>query len=152
MRPDVKNPLAKYTGKTLAHKAGAALDPTSALREITDTFFDYLKIQQQEQTRRKQIDAEERKAIALIDSQREIICQTLDRSFDERAKIFEWLLQRLDQALTMGDTAAMAMLTTTLTQIATVNPLDHIFDTANNLGDPNNIITLGTPPPSNGSP
>ncbi|WP_025771082.1 hypothetical protein [Thioalkalivibrio sp. HK1] len=134
---DLKNKrfFAKYTGKALAQKAGAALDPTAPIREITEKFFDYLDTRERERTRREEIRFEERKAIARIQSERDIIIEALDRSFEERAKIFDGLLVFLDEALSKDNNEAVTKLTDALTEIVKDNPFANIKDLRSHIED-----------------
>ncbi|MBF2758926.1 MAG: hypothetical protein ISN28_01450 [Ectothiorhodospiraceae bacterium AqS1] len=125
--------FAKRSGKALAQKAGAALDPTVIVREITEKFFDYLDTREHERTRREEIRSEERKAIARIQSERDIIIEALDRSFEERAKIFDRLLMFFDEALSKNNNEAVSEITVALTELAKKNPFADIGDLKNHI-------------------
>lgn len=127
--------FAKYTGKALARKAGAVLDPTVPIREITEKFFDYLDTRERERTRREEIRSEERKAIARIQIERDIIIEALDRSFEERAEIFDRLLMFLDEALSKDNNEAVTKITDVLTELVKDNPFANIENLRSHIKD-----------------
>jgi hypothetical protein len=143
MKPTAQRALAKQTGKALARKATATIDLTAAVGEIVGATQDYLQTREQERTRRVAIAAAERVAIARIESQRALICQALDRAFDERAVVFGGLLENLDTALAQGDTAAVAAVTATMTRLAAENPFVHLGPTlVAQAADPDHVFEL----------
>jgi hypothetical protein len=52
---------------------------------MVTAYTDYLKIAEQEQTKRREIEAWEKETINRINAQRELLMAYLDRSFDELA-------------------------------------------------------------------
>jgi hypothetical protein len=143
MKTPAKHAVAKRTGTALAGKAAATLDLTVAIREITGAVHDYMVTRDRERTRRVAIAAAERTAIARIESQRALICQALDRAFDERSVVFDGLLRNLDTALAQGDTGSVAALTGAMTRLAAENPFVHLGATlAAQAADPDHVFEL----------
>lgn len=143
MKPAAQNALTKQAGTALARKAAATIDLTASIREITGAAHEYLVTREQQRTRRAAIAAAERTAIARIESQRALICQALDRSFDERAVLFTGLLRNLDQAMAQGETASVAALTASLTQLAADNPFVQVGEIlAAQAADPDHVFEL----------
>lgn len=126
--PAATTVLTKQTGQALARRGAAVVDLTTAVREVATAARDYGVTRQEQRTRRQAIASAETVALARISSQRALLAQALDRSFDGREMVLAGLLDRLDRALDADDPAQLALLADALTTIIQDDPLDRAIE------------------------
>lgn len=132
----------KVPVEVLAQGAAAFTSPADCLKEIVSAYTQYKTIAQQEQTKRRGIDAWEKTTVAQINAQREILMAYLDRSFDERAENFRALFSVVDQAIASDNNDQLASALHSITEIAKSSPFKDLanltsFQAA--LDDPNHV-------------
>lgn len=98
------------------------IDPSQAIEEMARAYREYQVVRAQELTKRHQIDADEKVALAEIAARRELFMAYLTRSFDERSTNFVSLFDRVDTALERGDVQALALLTNAIVDLAKSSP------------------------------
>ncbi|MDJ0732974.1 MAG: hypothetical protein QNJ47_02640 [Nostocaceae cyanobacterium] len=98
------------------------LNPAECLQKMVSAYTDYLKIAEQEQTKRREIEAWEKETITQINTQRELVIGYLDRSFDERAKTFRTLFAVVDSAMASGNNEQLTQALNSITEIAKSSP------------------------------
>ncbi|RAM48660.1 MAG: hypothetical protein C6Y22_26805 [Hapalosiphonaceae cyanobacterium JJU2] len=116
------------------------VNPAECLQQMVTAYTDYLKIAEQEQTNRREIDAWEKETITRINAQRELLMAYLDRSFDERAENFRALFTVVDSAIASGNNDQLALALNSITQIAKSSPfkdLANLTSVRAALNDPN---------------
>ena len=69
----------------IALRLNEVVNPAECLQQMVSAYTEYMKVAQQEQTKRREIDTWEQTTIAKISAQRNLLMAYLDRSFDERA-------------------------------------------------------------------
>lgn len=119
--------------------------PAQCLSEIVTTCTDYLKIAEEERTKRQEIKAWEKTTIAQINAQRDVLIEYLERSFDERANNFRQLFNVVDQAIDNGDNEQLALALHSITELAKSNPfkdLANLTSVKAALNDPNHEWTF----------
>lgn len=107
---------------------------------LANEYANYRQVVEQEKTRRKEIEAFEKEAIARIEAQKEALITYLNRSFDERDKNFAALFNVVDRALETGNNEQLAMALMSITELANSSPLDRLAkysDFQAKLDDPN---------------
>ncbi len=107
-----------------------AINPAECLQEMVSAYTDYLKIAEQEQTKRRDIQAWEKETITKINAQRELLMAYLDRSFDERAKNFRALFAVVDNAMASGNNEQLALTLNSITEIAKSSPFKELANLA----------------------
>lgn len=113
----------KLTGKAL--KQGVkAINPIECLREIVSARAEYLKISEQEQTKRRKIEEEERVQLSKIEAQTQLMMEYLTLSFDERRDNFAQLFSALDKASEAGDTVTAARVLDAIVQLGKSGPFE----------------------------
>ena len=135
----------KVPVEVLAQGAAAFTSPTDCLKEIISAYTEYKTIAQQEQTKRRGIDAWEKVTIAKIDAQREFLMTYLDRSFDERAENFRAYFAVVDQAIASGNNDQLALALNSMTEVAKSSPFKDLGNLASfqaALDDPNHVWTF----------
>jgi hypothetical protein len=108
--------------KDFINFAGSTSSTTECLNKIVSECTDYLKISEQEKTKRREIDKLERESISRIKAQKDILMKYLDRSFDVRSDNFRSLFCIIDQAILSGNNEQLAMALHTMTEMAKSNP------------------------------
>ncbi len=98
------------------------INPAECLQQMISAYTDYLKIAEQEKTKRREIEAWEKETITKINAQRELVIGYLDRSFDERAKNFLALFAVVDRAMESGNNEQLAHALNSITEIAKSSP------------------------------
>ncbi len=126
-------------------KIWTAFNPTETLQQMVSAYTDYLTIAEQERTKRREIEAWEKEAIAKINAQRDVLMDYLDRSFDERAKNFRNLFDVVDRAIAAGNNEQLALALHSITEIAKSSPFKELANLASvraALDDPNHEWTF----------
>jgi ribonucleotide reductase alpha subunit len=121
------------------------INPIECLQQMVSAYTDYLKIAEQEKTKRREIDAWEKATIAKINVQRELLMAYLDRSFDERAENFRALFAVVDSAIASGNNEQLALTLNSITEIAKASPFKELANLASVRGaldDPNHEWTF----------
>ena len=132
----------KVPVEVLAQGAAAFTSPTDCLKEIVSAYTEYKTIAQQEQTKRRGIEAWEKVTVANINAQRDFLMAYLDRSFDERAENFRALFSVVDQAIASGNNDQLALTLNSLTEVAKSSPFKDLANLASfqaALDDPNHV-------------
>ncbi len=123
----------------------AFTNPLESVREIVTACTDYLKIAQEERTKRQEITAWEKATIADINAQRDVLIEYLELSFDERAKNFRQLFNVVDKAIDNGDNEELALALHSITELAKSSPfkdLANLTSVKAALNDPNHEWTF----------
>jgi hypothetical protein len=102
------------------------VSPTEYLNKIVDGCSEYLKIAEQEKTKRRNIDRWENESLAKIQAQRDLLMEYLDRSFDERSENFRSLFRIVDQAIISGNNEQLAIALNTMTEISKSSPFKEL--------------------------
>jgi hypothetical protein len=114
-------------------KAGfnEVINPNECVQQLVTAYTDYLKIAEQEQTKRREIDAWEKTTLAKINTVREFLIGYLEKSFDERTEIFRSLFEVVDGAMVSGNNEQLALTLNSITEIAKSSPFKDLANLAN---------------------
>ena len=129
----------------IALRLNEVVNPAEFLQQMISAYTEYMKVAQQEQTKRREIDAWEQTTIAKISAQRNLLMAYLDRSFDERAENFRSLFCVVDRALTAGNNEQLALALNSITEIAKSSPFKDLANLASvqaALNDPDHEWTF----------
>lgn len=116
------------------------VNPAQCLSEIVQACSDYMKIAEEEKTKRREIAAWEKTALAEIKAKRDFLMSYLERSFDERQRNFDSLFSIVDQAIAGGDNAQLALALNSITELAKSSPFKDLANLSTvqaALADPN---------------
>ncbi|MEG3850078.1 hypothetical protein QT971_22580 [Microcoleus sp. herbarium19] len=91
-------------------------------RDVVEAYTEYKIVAEQQHTKRRGIEAWEKATIADIQAKRDALIEYLERSFDERAKNFKFLFEKVDEAIAIGDNNQLALAMTSITEIAKSSP------------------------------
>ncbi|BAY76334.1 hypothetical protein NIES25_27830 [Nostoc linckia NIES-25] len=106
------------------------INPAESLQQVVSAYTDYLKVAEEEQTKRRNIDAWEKETITRINAQRDLLMAYLDRSFDERANNFRALFAVVDNAIASGNNEQLALTLNSITEIAKSSPFKELANLA----------------------
>jgi ribonucleotide reductase alpha subunit len=101
-------------------------NPAECLQQMVSAYTDYLKIAEQEKTKRREIDAREKEVIAKINAQRDLLMAYLDRYADERAENFRALFKVVDSAIASNNNEQLALTLNSITEIAKSSPFKEL--------------------------
>lgn len=116
-----------------------ASDVTNALSTLNHEVFETIKFCEVQQTKREKIKAEASVRIAQINAMTASIKNYLDRSFDERSKVFDNYFNVLDAAIEKGDMNLMASTLQSINSLAASSP----FKNLNDLGKVTQCLSQG---------
>ena len=112
-------------GAMFNHSVGS-INPTECFQQMVLAYTEYMQIAEQEQTKRRQIQAYEQVTIAKINAQRDLLMVYLDRSFDERAENFRSLFCVVERAIAAGNNEQLALALNSITEIAKSSPFKEL--------------------------
>lgn len=98
------------------------IDPQRILEELLRAGRDVVVCLEEQETRRREISARERVAMADLADRRELLLRYLGESFDERRQLFERLFQQADRAQEERDGAAFRATLGAITELASSSP------------------------------
>lgn len=105
-----------------------ASDVTSALTSLSHEVMETIKFCEIQQTKREKIKADAGVKIAQVNAMTASIKSYLDRSFDERSKIFDNYFNVLDAAIEKGDMNLMASTLQSINSLAASSPFKDLND------------------------
>ena len=151
--PNKNTPVQVHDGMTdkedqefvdnLSNEIGTALTKAKSrgkfgpaqMVEMTNLFInksaEVAKFCEVQKTKRAQIRAQAEVAIHQIDAIRDVLKDYLERSFDERRKIFDKEFEVVDKCLANGDTQALAVTLNSITALAQSSPFKALADLGN---------------------
>ena len=106
------------------------INPAECLQQIVSAYTEYKIIAEQEQTKRREIEAWEKVTIAKINAQRDLLMAYLSRSFDERAENFRALFGVVDQAIAADNNDQLALALHSITELAKSSPFQELANLA----------------------
>jgi ribonucleotide reductase alpha subunit len=106
------------------------INPAECLQQIVSAYTEYKIIAEQEQTKRREIEACEKVTIAKINAQRDLLMAYLNRSFDERAENFRHLFCVVDRAIAADNNDQLALALHSITELAKSSPFKELANLA----------------------
>lgn len=105
------------------------MDTTSqCIQQILFAYSEYKKVALEEKTKREGIAAWERVTLEKIKSQRKLLLSFIDRSFEERARNFEYLFSLADQAIASQNNKELSLVLEKITELAKTSPFQDLTD------------------------
>jgi hypothetical protein len=123
----------------------AFVGPAKCLNEVVQAWTEYLKVAEQEKTKRRDIEAWEKVTLAEIKAKSDFLVGYLERSFDERAKNFQSLFQIVDQAMLSSDNQQLGLALHAIVELAKSSPFKDLADLSTvkaALDDPDHVWEL----------
>ncbi len=128
------------SARKIAVSLNEIMNPAECLQQIVSAYTEYKIIAEQEQSKRREIEAWEKEAIGKINAQRDLLMAYLNRSFDERAANFRCLFSAVDRAIEVNNNNQLALALDSITELAKSSPFKEIANLASvrsALDDPN---------------
>ncbi len=113
-----------------ANKVVPQLSPAVCFGQLVDAYAEYQRVVQEERTKRREIAAWEKSALATIEQRRDVMMQFLGRAFNERAENFREFFALADQAIATGDNDQLAAVLTSIVELAKTSPFKDLADLA----------------------
>ncbi|MGY1722745.1 hypothetical protein [Blastococcus sp. SYSU DS0533] len=111
-----------------AKSALSAVDALGALNNVVDGARDYLRLREEEQTKRAKIDAYATVEVARIQEASSFLKQYFEQVFAERSTTIDGLFRHLDIAMTNGDGRATEAALQGIVDLAKSSPLVDMGD------------------------
>ena len=115
--------------RNLPKKAGflgsTKVNPLMLINVFTDLAkqaIDTVKFCEEQETERTRINAQRDAVLARINAQKEIIRDYLEKTFDERRKLFDEFFDMADKAIESGNNEHLAEVLTEINQLAASSP------------------------------
>lgn len=106
------------------------INPAECLQQIVSAYTEYKIIAEQEQTKRREIEAWEKVTIAKINAERDLLMAYLNNSFDERAENFRCLFSVVDRAIAVNNNDQLSLALHSITELAKSNPFKELANLA----------------------
>jgi ribonucleotide reductase alpha subunit len=106
------------------------INPAECLQQIVSAYTEYKIIAEQEQTKRREIEAWEEVTIAKINAQRDLLMAYLNNSFDERAENFRCLFSVVERAIAVNNNNQLALALDSITELAKSSPFKELANLA----------------------
>jgi hypothetical protein len=108
--------------------ASALIEAAKLLAELKASMGDYIRITQEEKTKRAEIKAWENIKIEEIRAKRDLFITYLDKAFTEREKSFDRLFDQADEAMRQGDAQQLGAILSSITELAKTTPFKDLVD------------------------
>ena len=109
-------------------KGIAGLDALNALNTMVDGTLDYLRLREEEQTKRAKLDAYEKTELRKIEAAEAVLKDYFSQAFAERKHNTEELFARYDAAIERGDADSAHLALQGVIDIAKSSPLNDLGD------------------------
>lgn len=119
---DVPNISSVGKATSSLGKAMPVVDLGQVVSQVIDAADQWVKVAQEESTRREEIRAWEATERERIVAQREVLLRGLELTHDERRENFRRLFDNLDDAMKANDAATAAGLLNSITELAKASP------------------------------
>jgi septin family protein len=103
--------------------------PEQALKGLEilyDAYKENHRITQEEQTKRKEIEAQEKIELARIETHKEILKEYFERTFSEREKNFKEFFKRLDEGIASNNSELIQGSLAAILELAKESPLKQL--------------------------
>ncbi|KHO63569.1 hypothetical protein [Pseudomonas flexibilis] len=122
--------------------SGLPVHVVSGVTDLVGQVTDYLKIAEQEQTRRTDIIAKRDVALAAMQHQREIMSEMIRFTFQERAAVLQKQFQALDQALAENRPELVNAALNSMVNVIQSSPFKSVQEMQQALGTKDFVIRL----------
>ena len=120
--------IQNLSGRFVGQKLNTPADAINMVKIFVEASKDVAKFTEIQKTKRTEIRALTEVRIKEIDSMRDLILTYLDKTFDERSKIFAKQFECVDKALVNGDANLLAISLNSITDLAKSSPFKALAD------------------------
>jgi hypothetical protein len=122
--------------------AGLPVHVVDGVKNMVSDVTDYLKVAEQEKTKRTDITAKRDVALASIRAQREAISEMIQFTFQERASTLQKQFDVLDLAMAQGNAAIVDSSLRSMVQVIQSSPFKSIQEMQQSLANKDFVIRL----------
>ncbi|MGY1621056.1 hypothetical protein ACI789_02520 [Geodermatophilus sp. SYSU D00965] len=140
-----KKPVEGTVLPPAAKSALPGVDALSALNNVVDGTLEFLRVREEERTKRANIDAYATVEVTRIKEAGAFLKQYFEHVFAERSRTIDGLFEHLDDAMTRGDGTAATAALQGIVDLAKSSPLADIGDLTQvrkALDDPDHVWEL----------
>ncbi|MGY1771952.1 hypothetical protein [Blastococcus sp. SYSU D00813] len=140
-----KKPIEGDVLPPAGKSAPRAIDALGALNGVIDGTLDYLRLREEQQTKRATIDAYATVEVTRIQESSSLLRQYFEQVFAERSKTIDGLFRHLDDAMAGGDGTAVTAALQGIVDLAKSSPLADVGDLSQvrkALDDPDHVWEL----------
>lgn len=123
-----KNMSTTKIPRNFVQSISPLISPAQCVKEVVQSLTDYLKVAEEEKTKRREIGAWEKATIAEIQAKRDFLINYLEKSFDERAENFQVLFNTVDQAMSSGESQQLGVALHAIVVLAQSSPFKELAD------------------------
>jgi hypothetical protein len=123
-----KKPVEGTVLPPAARSAVGGLDAMSALNNVVNGVNDYLRLREEQRTKRAEIETYATVEVARIRSAESVLKDYFGQVFAERARTIDGLFDHLDKAIGQGDDAAVTAALQGIVNLAQSSPLAAMGD------------------------
>lgn len=122
--------------------AGLPAHVATGMTDVVGQVTDYLKVAEQEQTKRTEINARRDAALATIQGQRDNISELLRYTFQERASVLQKQFEALDYALANNQPELVSASLKSMVSVIQSSPFKTIQEMQQALGSKDFVVRL----------
>ncbi|MBB4845220.1 hypothetical protein HNP55_003767 [Paucibacter oligotrophus] len=122
--------------------AGMPVHVVEGLTDVLDNALDYLRVAEEEKTKREDISAKRDAALAEIRARRDIISQLMTYTFEERAVVIKKQFDVLDRALADGNVELVNASLISMVDVVKSSPFKSIQEMQSSLANKDFTIRL----------
>jgi hypothetical protein len=139
--PKTNNTAGDLTGLTKS-LSGLPTHVVEGVNEVVNNITDYLKVAEQEKTKRTDITAKRDVALASIRSQRKMFSELMQYTFQERAAAIQKQFEILDLAMEKGDASIIGTTLNSMVSVIQSSPFKNVQEMQQALGNKDFVIRL----------
>lgn len=114
----------------------------TGVSDVVNNVTDYLKVAEQERTKRTNIKASRDVALASIKAQRKVFSELMQYTFQERAAVLQKQFETLDKALEGGNVEVAALSLNSMVSVIQSSPFKTIQEMQQALGSKDFVVRL----------
>lgn len=126
----------------LKNLGGMPAHVVDGVTDVVNNVTDYLKVAEQEETKRTEITAKRDVALAAIRAQRDTISELMKYTFQERAATLQKQFEVLDKAMAQGNAAIVDQSLKSMVAVIQSSPFKSIQEMQQSLANKDFVIRL----------
>ncbi|TYC55196.1 hypothetical protein ETQ85_14325 [Zoogloea oleivorans] len=145
--PNSGSPYNEHATRTsstslISSLGGLPSHVATGVTDVVNNVTDYLKVAEQEKTKRTDIKARRDVALASIKAQRKVFSELMQYTFQERAAVLQKQFETLDKALESGNVEVAALSLNSMVSVIQSSPFKTIQEMQQALGNKDFVVRL----------
>jgi hypothetical protein len=141
-KTDTGHDLADTVSTVVKSMAGLPAHVVDGVTNVVSSVTDYMKVAEQEETKRTEIRARRDVALATIQAQRDTVMEMIRYTFQERALVLQKHFDVLDKALASGQTELVHTSLTGMVAVIQSSPFKNVQEMQQALGSKDFVVRL----------